>query len=88
VPDRAGAVARFGFGPDWANTLWLRIDALETARRVAWTPVGGFPGWVGTAITWELEAAEDGGTVIHFTHAGWPDDAADGEMATAATHGR
>ena len=44
VPEETGAVARFGFGPDWAKTLELRIDALEPGRRVEWTPVGGFPG--------------------------------------------
>ena len=50
VPEETGAVARFGFGPDWAKTLELRIDTLEPARRVEWTPVGGFPGWIGTTI--------------------------------------
>jgi uncharacterized protein YndB with AHSA1/START domain len=81
VPDQTGAVARFGFGPDWAKTLEVRIDALEPGRRVVWTPVGGFPGWIGTSIAWVLEPAEDGGTVVHFTHGSWPDAAADGEMA-------
>src|SRR5215216_841010 len=41
VPEQTGDVARFGFGPDWAKTLELRIDALEPGRRVEWTPVGG-----------------------------------------------
>jgi uncharacterized protein YndB with AHSA1/START domain len=81
VPEQTGAVARFGFGPDWAKALEVRIDALEPGQRVEWTPVGGFPGWIGTSISWELEPAEDGGTVVHFRHTGWPDDAADGEMA-------
>src|SRR5215207_8889973 len=54
VPEQAGAVARFGFGPDWAKVLELCIDALEPGQRVEWTPVGGFPGWVGTSIAWEL----------------------------------
>jgi uncharacterized protein YndB with AHSA1/START domain len=81
VPEQTGAVARFGFGPDWAKTLEVRIDALEPGRRVEWTPVGGFPGWVGTSIAWELEPADGGGTVVHFSHTGWPEEAADGEMA-------
>ena len=81
VPEQTGGVARFGFGPDWAKTLEVRIDALDPGRRVEWRPVGGFPGWVGTAITWTLEPADDGGTVVHFTHEGWPDEAAGGEMA-------
>src|SRR5919112_114730 len=55
VPDRTGEIARFGFGPDWAQTLEVRIDALDPGRRVVWTPVGGFPGWVGTTIEWRLE---------------------------------
>lgn len=81
VPEERGAVARFGFGPDWAKTLEVRIDALEPERRVQWTPVAGFPGWIGTSIVWALEPAEDGGTVVHFTHRGWPEEAAEGEMA-------
>ena len=81
VPEQTGAVARFGFGPDWAKTLEVRIDALEPARRVEWTPVGGFPGWIGTSIVWELEPADGGGTVVHFRHVGWPEGEADGEMA-------
>jgi hypothetical protein len=74
-------VATFGFGTDRAKTLEVRIDALDPGRRVEWSPVGGFPGWIGTSITWTVESADDGGTVVHFTHGGWPDQAAEGEMA-------
>jgi uncharacterized protein YndB with AHSA1/START domain len=81
VPEAAGEIARFGFGPDWAMTLEVRIEALEPGRHVEWVPVGGFPGWIGTSISWDLEPAEDGGTIVHFSHRGWPDAAADGEMA-------
>jgi uncharacterized protein YndB with AHSA1/START domain len=81
VPEDTGGVARFGFGPDWDKTLELRIDALEPGRRIEWTPVGGFPGWIGTSIAWDLEPADGGGTVVHFTHGGWPEAAAEGEMA-------
>ena len=59
----------------------MRIEKLEPARRVEWTPVGGFPGWIGTSISWRLESAEDGRTVVHFEHGGWPDQAAESEMA-------
>lgn len=83
VPEQEGAVARFGFGPDWQMRLELRIDALEPGRRVAWTPVGGFPGWAGTSIAWDIEPAPDGGTVVHFAHSGWPEAAATAEMATS-----
>src|SRR6185437_4659678 len=82
VPEETGGIARFGFGPDWEATLEVRIDALEPGRRVQWTPTGGFPGWVGTTIIWDLEPDDDGGTTVRFTHAGWPDAAADGEMAS------
>ena len=81
VPEETGAIARFGFGPDWDKTLEVRIDALESGRRVVWTPVGGFPGWVGTSIEWRLEPADDGGTVVRFSHTGWPEAEAEGEMA-------
>jgi uncharacterized protein YndB with AHSA1/START domain len=58
-------------------------DALATQEGLAgnWTPVGGFPGWIGTSITWRLEPADDGRTVVNFEHGGWPEQAADGEMA-------
>jgi hypothetical protein len=82
VPETVGGTARFGFGPGWDMELDVRIDALEPGRLVKWTPTGGFPGWIGTTITWELEPSEDGGTVVHFTHSGWPDAAAEGEMAS------
>jgi uncharacterized protein YndB with AHSA1/START domain len=82
VPEETGGTARFGFGPDWAMTLEVRVDALEPGRRVVWTPTGGFPGWIGTSIEWDLEPGEDGMTALHFVHRGWPDEAADGEMAT------
>jgi uncharacterized protein YndB with AHSA1/START domain len=81
VPEEQGGIARFGFGPDWSKTLELRIETLEPGRRVEWTPVAGFPGWIGTSITWDLEPAEGGGTVVQFTHGGWPEEAAEGEMA-------
>jgi hypothetical protein len=41
VPEQAGGVARFGFGPDWANTLELRIDALEPGN-----PPTGCSRWI------------------------------------------
>jgi uncharacterized protein YndB with AHSA1/START domain len=81
VPEETGAIARFGFGPDWAHWLEVRIDALEPGRRVVWTPVGGFPGWVGTSIEWRLEPGDGGGTVVRFGHTGWPAAEAEGEMA-------
>jgi uncharacterized protein YndB with AHSA1/START domain len=81
VPEQEGGTARFGFGPDWAQTLELRIDELDRGRAVVWTPIGGFPGWVGTSIAWRLEPGEDGGTVLHFSHTGWPEAEAGGEMA-------
>ena len=56
-------------------------NELEPSRHVGWTPVGGFPGWVGTSIRWDLEPAEDGGTVVHFEYTGWQDEQAEGEMA-------
>jgi uncharacterized protein YndB with AHSA1/START domain len=58
VPEETGGIAPLGFGPDWARTLELRIDDLDPGRRVEWTPVGGFPGWVGTSIEWRLEPAD------------------------------
>jgi hypothetical protein len=73
--------------PAWASALtgprrW-RCASTSSSRPGAcrWTPVGGFHGWIGTSITWRLEPADGGRTVVNFEHGGWPKQAADGEMA-------
>src|SRR5215216_1462450 len=72
----AALATQDGLAGNWTDQLEVPIDALEPGRRVEWTPVGGFPGWIGTSITWRLEPAGDGETVVHFAHGGWPDEAA------------
>jgi uncharacterized protein YndB with AHSA1/START domain len=64
-----GSVAQFDFGP--GAHLEMRVDELETDRRVGWTCLGDFPGWAGTTIVWELSAADDGFTSVLFKHEGW-----------------
>ena len=88
VPEETGGVARFGFGPDWAKTLELRVDALEPGRHVEWTPVGGFPGWIGTAIRWDLEPADDGGTSCTSPTPAGRRSRPTARWPCAATHGR
>ncbi|MCI0571564.1 MAG: SRPBCC domain-containing protein [Myxococcaceae bacterium] len=52
--------------------MTFRIDALEPGRRVAWTCTqNGNPEWIGTTLTWELEAASGGNTTLRFVHAGF-----------------
>jgi uncharacterized protein YndB with AHSA1/START domain len=61
------SLAEFRFGE---LVVTMRVDALETGARVAWTCVEGPPDSVGTAISFEL-APEGEGTVVRFRHRNW-----------------
>lgn len=52
-PER-NSIARIPFGPDYFKEM--RIVELEPARRVKWLCITGVDEWVGTTITFEIEA--------------------------------
>jgi uncharacterized protein YndB with AHSA1/START domain len=66
---RVGSIAKFGFG---GPQLELKVAELKPGKLVRWSSHDGFPQWVGTTILWEIAKAEDGGSVVTFTHGGWP----------------
>jgi len=65
-----GSVAVFGFN-DRAVVFRMRIDELRPPELVRWTCLGDFPEWEGTRLEFRIEPADDGGSVVTFTHAGW-----------------
>lgn len=77
---RPGGEAEFGFYGGEA-VMAFRIDELEPGRRVRMTcdravntnPERAADQWVGTQLELEIEP-EDGGSVIHLRHSGWPED--------------
>jgi uncharacterized protein YndB with AHSA1/START domain len=45
--------------------------AEEAPGRIVWRVVAGPADWIGTTVIFALAGREDGGTTLHFTHAGW-----------------
>jgi uncharacterized protein YndB with AHSA1/START domain len=71
VPSDVGSVAEFGFGPEWAMRLKMRIDGAEPGVQVKWHCLGDFPEWLDTDVVWDLAAADEGGTTVRLHHLGW-----------------
>ena len=71
VSAEVGSVAEFGFGPEWAMRLQMRVDALEAGTQVRWHCLGDFPEWLETDVVWDLAAADGGGTTVRLHHLGW-----------------
>ena len=65
----AGGELTFSFGPE-AQAV-MRVDAAERGVGVSWTSVACVQeDWVGTTLHFDLGAAPEGGTELHFRHAG------------------
>lgn len=76
---KVGSIARFGFG---GPKLELKVAELKPGKLVRWLDAGGFPGWEGTTITWEIAPHEHGGQDVKFSHAGWPEELPPSELAS------
>ena len=76
---KVGSIAQFGFG---GPRLELKVEELEPGRLVRWSNHGGFPEWVGTTVIWEIGPAEKGGSEVKFTHAGWPTELPQADLAS------
>jgi uncharacterized protein YndB with AHSA1/START domain len=68
-PAEIGAVVRPRF-PDLPMRHELRIAQLDEPTTLVWRCTGGPPGWVGTQIAWNVQAAGTG-AVIRLDHTGW-----------------
>ena len=65
----AGGELTFSFGP--AAQAVMRVDAAERGVGVRWTNVACVQeDWVGTTLHFDIEQAAEGGTALHFRHAG------------------
>ena len=56
------------------TTLELRVDDLQSARRLVWIPISEFsrpPSWLGTTVTWDLSPMGEA-TEVLLQHSGWP----------------
>jgi uncharacterized protein YndB with AHSA1/START domain len=49
-------VARFPFGPDYFKEM--KVTALIPSRQVTWTCIAGAEEWVGTTLSFELQAGD------------------------------
>ena len=76
---KAGSIAKFGFhGP----MLEMKVDTLEPRKKVVWSTQGGFPGWDGTTVTWDIKPATNGSHEVVFNHEGWPADLPPADLAS------
>jgi uncharacterized protein YndB with AHSA1/START domain len=76
---KTGSTATFGFG---GPTQRMRIDELLPGKRVKWTALGDFPNWGDTIVSWDLSPAEQGETIVRFTHGGWADAVAQADLGS------
>lgn len=66
---QVGGTAEFGF--DNREVVFrMRIEEIETGKRVVWKCEGDHPEWAGTRLAWENEPA-DGATNLRFIQNGW-----------------
>lgn len=65
-----GGELQFHFGGPSLEMSVISVDESE----VIWSCIGGPEEWLGTKLTFRLQTAEEGGTAIYFTHAGWAEE--------------
>ena len=66
-----GSVAEFGFGPEWAMRLKMRIEGADPGSQVKWHCLGDFPEWLETDVIWDIAATDEGGATVRLHHLGW-----------------
>jgi hypothetical protein len=67
--ERLGGMMEIFFGGSYPAAVMEIVE--DSPERVTWRCVQGPADWVGTDISFRLDAREDGGTTLLFTHAGW-----------------
>jgi uncharacterized protein YndB with AHSA1/START domain len=68
-----GKSITFRFGE---NACLMRVDALESGKRVAWEGTQSPVDWVGTKISFDLDPDGEH-TTLRFAHRGWNPEASD-----------
>src|SRR5262249_55488336 len=67
--EKVGGKAEFGFGK--RSTIFrMKIEQLDSEKRLVWSCYGDDPDWTGTTLTWEL-TVEGKNTILRFTHGNW-----------------
>ena len=56
VKSELNSVARFAFGPDYFKEM--KIAELKPSRQVKWICIAGAGEWIGTSISFELQAGD------------------------------
>ncbi len=64
------------------GSIAIKVAELKPGKLVRWSDAGGFPGWEGTTVTWEIAPAKEGGHEVRFSHAGWPNAVPPSELAS------
>jgi uncharacterized protein YndB with AHSA1/START domain len=70
VDSKVGGTGEFRFRQGKSVTK-VRVDELEPSVRVGWTVISSYhPEWIGTTITFDLRA-EENGAALSFAHRGF-----------------
>ncbi len=67
-PEPGGTITFSFGGPD--RSTRMEVTSATPDQHVAWRCVHGPDEWLDTTLTFDLDA-DDGETVVRFTHAGW-----------------
>jgi uncharacterized protein YndB with AHSA1/START domain len=69
-PSGAGSVMKVAF-PDAPVTFDLEVLEEQPSRRVVWKVLTGPPEWVGTTISFDIQADAEGNKSVLFKQDGW-----------------
>src|SRR5574341_1457498 len=67
--EKVGGKAEFGFDKR-SMVFRMKVEALESGKRVVWSCHGDHPEWNGTKLIWDI-SREGGKTILRFTQSGW-----------------
>jgi uncharacterized protein YndB with AHSA1/START domain len=69
-PDGVGSTMKVSF-PDAPMTFDFEVTEETPDSRVAWRCLAGPPEWIGTQISFDVQAGEGGDVSVLFTQDGW-----------------
>ena len=69
-PAGEGSTMKVAF-PDAPITFDFTVTEQVPEKRVAWRCESGPPEWVGTNVSFDVQADQDGNTSVLFAHDGW-----------------
>jgi hypothetical protein len=69
-PDGVGSTMKVSF-PDVPMTFDFEVTEESPDTRVAWSCLAGPPEWIGTQISFDVQAGEGGEVSVLFTQDGW-----------------